>query len=113
MLEQTGCDGVMIARGGLGNPWLFRESLQLLSGMQPTAPTREERLDVSLRHMEEFIHLSGEIVALREMRKHFCWYAKGLSGASRFRGFVNRAENRSEFISGVTDFFQQQGDWAL
>jgi nifR3 family TIM-barrel protein len=113
MLEQTGCDGVMIARGGLGNPWIFRESLQLLSGREPILPTREERLEVSLRHMEAFISLSGENIALREMRKHLCWYAKGLPGASRFRDFVNRAEDKSEFISGVTNFFQLQGDWAL
>lgn len=113
MLNRTGCDGVMIARGGLGNPWIFREALQLLAGDEPIAPTRKDRLDVALRHMEGFVSLSGEKVAIREMRKHFCWYARGLSGASRFRDFVNRIEGKGEIVSGVTDFFLQQGDWSL
>jgi tRNA-dihydrouridine synthase len=61
--------------------------------------------------MAGFIALAGEKVALREMRKHFCWYARGLAGASRFRDFVNRTEDREKVIAGATDFFRQQGDW--
>lgn len=113
MIESTGCDGVMIARGALGNPWIFREALQLLSGGEATPPGNQERLAVAVDHMDRFIALAGERVALREMRKHLCWYAKGLPGASRFRDFVNRTEDRNDFISGMTDFFKQQGDWQV
>jgi nifR3 family TIM-barrel protein len=112
MLEQTGCDGVMIARGALGAPWIFREALQLLSGTEPTEPSGEERLEVAIRHMERFVSLAGEKVAMREMRKHFCWYARGVPGASRFRNFVNRTDSKDAIVSGVTDFFKQQGEWA-
>ena len=112
MLARTGCDGVMIARGALGNPWIFRSALQLLAGEEPSGPSRTERLNAALCHLRGFIALAGERTALQEMRKHFCWYAKGLAGASRFRDFVNRSQGSEELISGVQDFFLMQGAWA-
>jgi len=112
MLDQTGCDGVMIARGALGSPWIFHETLQLMAGDEPTPPSTEERLAVALKHLDAFISLSGERVAVQEMRKHLCWYARGLAGASRFREFVNRAQGKDELVEGVTEFFLRQGRWA-
>ena len=98
MLRQTGCDGVMIARGGLGNPWIFREATALLAGGEPIPPTPSERLDATLRHLELFIGMAGERVALREMRKHLSWYVRGLPGAARFRDTVNRADDRELLV---------------
>lgn len=111
MLLETGCDGVMIARGALGNPWIFREVLQIMAGEQPSPPSPEERLAMAMRHLEGFISLAGERVAVREMRKHLCWYARGVQGASRFRNFVNRTETRDDLVNGMKDFFLQQGEW--
>ena len=106
MLAETGCDGVMIARGALGAPWIFREALDLLAGREPAGPTPLERLDVARRQLEMFVDLAGEGVALREMKKHLSWYSRGLPGASRFRDLVNRADGREETLAALETFFR-------
>jgi tRNA-dihydrouridine synthase len=111
MLDQTGCDGVMIARGALGNPWIFHETLKLLAGEESLPHSNKDRLVVALQHLDAFISHSGEKIALQEMRKHLCWYVKGVAGASRFRDFVNRAEGKDGLVEGITDFFLRQGIW--
>lgn len=105
MLARTGCDGVMIARGALGNPWIFRESLALQAGGESLPPAPSERLDVARRHLDLFVAEAGERVAVREMRKHLCWYARGVPGAAQFRGRVNRIDGRAELESAMADFF--------
>lgn len=105
MLQKTGCAGVMIARGGLGNPWVFREVEALLHGRDPVPPTAAERQDMAIRHMELFIELAGERVALLEMRKHLAWYARGLSGASHFRAAINTIDRLDDLIAATRKFF--------
>lgn len=107
MFEQTGCDGVMIARGALGNPWIFREALSLLKGETPAVPGGDERLALVSRHLELFADYAGERVAVREMRKHLCWYARGLAGAAQFRAAVNRIDDMGEMKAAMRDFFLQ------
>ncbi len=112
MLTETGCDGVMIARGALGNPWLFRETLALMAGREPELPTPADRHAVALRHLELFIALAGERVAVREMRKHLSWYVKGLPGAAQVRDRINRAAGRSELLALLDEFFSEVADVA-
>ncbi|ACH39811.1 TIM barrel oxidoreductase NifR3 [Citrifermentans bemidjiense Bem] len=105
MLAETGCDSVMVARGAMGNPWIFREALSLLAGEEPAPPTVQERLAVSRRHLELFAEFAGGRVALMEMRKHLSWYSKGLPGAAQFRAAVNRIESAPELIRAMEEFF--------
>jgi tRNA-dihydrouridine synthase B len=105
MIEETGCDAVMIARGAMGNPWIFRESLALLSGGDAVPPTAAERHAAALKHLSLFTELEGERMALMEMRKHLSWYSKGLPGAAQFRAAVNRIEDKAALISAMESFF--------
>ncbi len=109
MLERTGCDGAMIARGALGCPWIFREALDILSGREPRPATPDERLSLALRHLELFVELAGEHIAIREMRKHLSWYSRGFEGAARFRTMVNIIEGKEPMIQAVRDFFGNAG----
>jgi len=105
MLEFTGCDGAMIARGSLGYPWIFRESLNLLKGEELQPPSLLERLEVALNHLELFICIAGEKRAIREMRKHLSWYARGIPGAARLRAMVNIIEEKEPLIQLLHQFF--------
>lgn len=107
MLTETGCDAVMLARGAMGNPWLFRDTRRLLSGDAVALPSPAERLEVSLFHFELLVRFSGEKVAVREMRKHVSWYAKGLPGVAVFRSEVNRIDEGERFVTTIEEFFGQ------
>jgi nifR3 family TIM-barrel protein len=106
MLKQTGCDGIMIGRGGYGNPWLLRDIKALLDGQkQPTPPTPMDRLDQAEQHLMLYAQTYGPRKALLDMRKHLCWYSRGLDGAAAFRSAVNRAQSVTELQQSMLLFF--------
>ena len=107
MLEETGCDAVMVARGAMGNPWIFSEALALLAGEEPVPPGKAERFAAAKRHLSLFSELEGDRVALMEMRKHLSWYSKGVPGAAQFRSAVNRIEDPNELIAAMEAFFHE------
>jgi tRNA-dihydrouridine synthase B len=83
MLDQTGCDAVMIGRGALGNPWIFSEVLGFInSGEIPKSPDYRQKIDMVVRHMDMLIKYKGERIGLMEMRKHVAWYIKGMRNAT-------------------------------
>ncbi len=96
MLKYTGCDGIMIARGALGNPWLFTEIRAALDGKPFTPPPLSERLDTALRQVEQMIEEKGERVAIAEARKQVSWYIKGVEGAAAARDEINRTTSFEE-----------------
>jgi len=105
IMEQTGCDFVMIARGALGNPWLFAESLAVWRGEEKPQPQPvEEKVRMMLRHFDLMLDLKGEYAAVREMRKHIGWYLKGVRGSAALRrsaNSINSAEDMKQAIAGV------------
>lgn len=105
MLDHTGCDGVMIGRGALGNPWmLYRTINYLTTGELPSDPTPREKLDVAILHMDRLIALRNESVAVREMRKHMAWYLKGLPGAARVKDKIMEETSRDRLVEVVNEY---------
>ena len=100
MIEETGCDAVMIGRAALGNPFIFRETVELVEhGRRILPPTIEERIAAAYQHLELACSFKGETVAVREMRKHLAWYTRGMRGAARIRETINQATTRQQINS--------------
>ena len=97
LVKQTGCDGIMIARGAQGNPWIFSEMITYEeTGTLPERPGKEEVRDMMLRHARLQLKYKGEFIGIREMRKHVAWYTKGLKGSAKLREEINRVESYQE-----------------
>ncbi|MHB8916932.1 MAG: tRNA dihydrouridine synthase DusB [Desulfocucumaceae bacterium] len=97
MMDETGCDGVMVGRAAMGNPWIFTRIIHYLNtGEELTRPSTAERIFTALRHLELLIRDKGEYTGIREMRKHAAWYIKGIPGAARVRQELNHALSRGE-----------------
>lgn len=100
MLEETGCDGVMIGRAALGNPWMIYRTVQYLeTGKLMEEPSVREKMNVCLLHLDRLIALKGEKIAVPEMRKHAAWYLKGIRGNARVRNLINECNTRDELAS--------------
>ena len=100
MMEETGCDSVMIARGAQGNPWIFREvKAYLTDGTVLPPATAEERRDFLTRQTLRMIDEKGEYIGIREMRKHVAWYTQGLPGSASLRREVNQVTDTEGLLA--------------
>lgn len=99
MLEQTGCEYVMFARGAQGNPWIFRDAVALYEGrLKPCPPTLEEKIAMLLHHLDLAVAEKGERVAVVELRKHVGWYLKGEPGAAAIRRQANELVDAASLV---------------
>lgn len=106
LLEQTGCDGIMIGRGAQGNPWIFKEVVSFLeTGEVPARPTAQEIRRVIERHAALQLQVKGEYTGVREMRKHLAWYTAGYPNSARFRQMINTMETMDELLKGIDKIF--------
>ena len=103
MFDYTGVDAVMIGRASLGNPWVFKS---IIEGLDIYIPSKEERLNTILEHLELMIEEKGEYVAIREMRKHISGYTKNLPNSSKFREEMNKIEDKEELILYISNYIQ-------
>ena len=105
LLEQTGCDGIMIGRAAQGNPWIFKEVLQYLeSGIENDPPTNAEKKEIILRHARLQLEYKGEYTAVRELRKHLSWYTAGMPGSAKIRQKVNSLETIEELFRCIEEY---------
>ena len=103
MVRMTGCDGIMIARGAQGNPWIFSELISYEEmGQVPPRPDKDELRRMLLRHARLQLEYKGEYCGIREMRKHVSWYTKGVANAARLRDQINQVETYGELENLLT-----------
>lgn len=100
MLDQTGCDAVMIGRAALGNPWLIKEiNYYLQTGKLLEKPTKEEKIKMIKKHLDYLLEIKPEKVALLEMRTHASYYLKGIKGSSSIKQEIFKTKTKEEFIN--------------
>jgi len=104
--NQTGCAGAMIGRGALGNPWIFRQALEMLQGISPQEPTLEEKCAMILRHLKMVVEMRGEVYGLKEFRKHLIWYTRGLRGNADFRSQIPLWKTVDEMSDQIQEYLK-------
>lgn len=104
MLDETGCDAVMIGRGLLGNPWLIRDSIAYLKGREITSVNDIEKVDMALKHLKYLTDFKDEKLACLEIRNHISWYLKGVPGASDVKNKVYKTTKVCDIIKILSEF---------
>jgi len=108
MTKQTNCDGIMIARGAQGNPWLFRDIISYMDkGEIPIQPEPNEKIETALRHLKIIVGQKGERLGVCEMRKHIAWYLKGLKDSSQIKRLINTLTTASE-VEAVLNSYKKE-----
>ena len=107
MFTRTGCDAVMIGRGGYGNPWLIQQALDVMAGRTSDQADTAERGRIAREHLELYIEYFGPRKALGHMRKHLCWYVRGLPNSAGFRSRMNNIASVDDMRGILDDFFVQ------
>ena len=106
MINQTKCDGVMISRASLGNPWIFEQIREYLKTGKSIEISKKEKLEVMLEHIELEVEEKGEERAIKEMRKHICFYLKGEQNASIIRNTINHLDTRKEVEKVLRKYYE-------
>jgi nifR3 family TIM-barrel protein len=107
MLDETGVDGVMIGRAALGNPWMIYQTVKYLeTGELSPQPTDKEKIDVCLLHLDRLVKIKGELIAVKEMRKHAAWYLKGMKGNARVRSLINECNTEEELKTLLDNYLK-------
>jgi len=104
MLDETGCDAVMIGRGVLGNPWLIKNSILYLNGEQIIDVSIDDRIEIILKLLNYLIELKGEHIAALEIRNHIGWFFKGIKGSNDLKNNIYKTSKICDIISLLNEF---------
>jgi nifR3 family TIM-barrel protein len=108
MLDRTNCDFVLIARGALGNPWIFKRAIHFIEKKEILPePDHEEKLKIILKHIEITFRSQGEINGMKEMHKHLCWYTRGYPESEQFRHELFKSRNHNDLKNLITCYFEK------
>jgi nifR3 family TIM-barrel protein len=108
MLRETGCDGVMIGRASMRNPWVYRQIIDLMEGREPHQPTLDDRKDVILAHFRMLMEQEDDAkFALHKLRTFTGWYTHGLPGGKQLRAQINHLVDAPAFFDAIEQFFEQ------
>lgn len=108
MLDETGCDAIMIGRGVLGNPWLIKECVEYLErGIEPKEVTKEEKIDMIKKHLNLLLETKPYKVALLEIRSHAAWYLKGIPNTKELKESIFKCNNHEELINLLDEYLIQ------
>lgn len=105
MFKQTGVDGIMIGRASLGNPWIFKEIISYLKGEETKEISKEEKLQTILKHIEWEVEEKGEVIGIKELRKHMSAYIKNMPNATTLREKINKIETKKELETCLKEYF--------
>ena len=99
MLDETGCDAIMIGRAVLGNPWIIKECVEYLNkGLVINKPNNKEKIDMIRNHYELLKYYTSDKQALLEIRTHALWYLKGINGVKKYKNLITNCKTESEFL---------------
>jgi len=107
MLEETGCDGVMIGRASMKNPWIYRQTRDLLAGREPTLPSLDERRELIVDHFRLLMEQEEPKHALHKLRTFTGWYTHGLPGGKQLRARINSLHTADAFLEAIEEFFRR------
>ena len=111
MLDETGCDAIMIGRGVLGNPWLIKECVEYIEdGILPKEVTLEEKINMIKKHLDLLINTKPLKVALLEIRSHAAWYLKGMPNAKELKEAIFKTKTKEELIKLLDDYLKNNKD---
>lgn len=109
MLDETGCDAIMIGRGVLGNPWLIKECIEYLEDKkEPKEVSVEEKINMIKYHLELLRKTKCDKLALLEIRSHASWYLKGIKNSSKLRTDICKAKNIEELLNLIEEFLREK-----
>ena len=107
MFKQTNVDGIMIGRGSIGNPWIFEEIVKFLEGKEQRELTNKEKLQTIIEHINLEVEEKGEVVGIKEMRKHLAHYVRNTKEASIIRQKINSIDTKKELIDCLDEYFKK------
>ena len=109
MLDETGCDAIMIGRAALGNPWLIKECVDYLeNNIEPVEITKKEKLEMILEHLDRLIKIKDEKVAILEMRSHASWYLKKVPNTSNLKQQIFKVKTIDEFRKVIRNYMEDE-----